>query len=237
MRTLVIGDIHGCLTALEGIFELANLRPDDQIIALGDYVDRGPDTRSVVDRMIGLVDSHGLIPLLGNHEEMMMKSRTDKGTMRAWLTFGGRETLQSYSGSPRKIDLRDVPDEHWRFFEQNCIDWHETDTHIFVHGCAHPDLPLDMQSAYALRWDRFFDPEPHVSGKVMICGHTAQSSGVPRNLGHAICLDTWVYGDGWLSCLDIESGCVWQANVFGDLRSAHIDEFLTEPYSDSVSPF
>jgi len=69
------------------------------------------------------------------------------------------------------------------------------------------------------------NPAPHCSGKIMVCGHTSQKSGVPLNLGHAICIDTWAYGKGWLTCLDVISGRVWQANQAGQQREAWIDEF------------
>jgi len=59
----------------------------------------------------------------------------------------------------------------------------------------------------------------------MVCGHTSQKSGLPVNLGHAICIDTWAYGTGWLTCLDVTSGRVWQANQAGEQRTAWIDEF------------
>ena len=84
-------------------------------------------------------------------------------------------------------------------------------------------LALDRQPVRTLRWGRFDDPPAHVSGKVMICGHTPQKRGVPRNLGHAICIDTraW-HPKGWLTCLDPSSGQLWQANNAGKTRSAKL---------------
>jgi serine/threonine protein phosphatase 1 len=62
----------------------------------------------------------------------------------------------------------------------------------------------------------------------MVCGHTSQKSGVPLNVGHAVCIDTRVYGKGWLTCLDVTSGKVWQANQAGSVRTAWIDEFASD---------
>jgi serine/threonine protein phosphatase 1 len=62
----------------------------------------------------------------------------------------------------------------------------------------------------------------------MVCGHTQQRSGVPLNVGHAVCLDTWAYGGGWLTCLDVTTGAVWQANQRGERRTAHIDDYLSD---------
>jgi serine/threonine protein phosphatase 1 len=75
-----------------------------------------------------------------------------------------------------------------------------------------------------LLWEKFGDPPPHISGKTMICGHTPQKSGRPKSVGHAVCLDTWVYGDGWLTCLDVERGNYWQANQRGEVREGWLEE-------------
>jgi serine/threonine protein phosphatase 1 len=74
-----------------------------------------------------------------------------------------------------------------------------------------------------LYWESFDDPPPHESGKVMVCGHTSQKSGKPRNLGHAVCIDTWACGEGWLTCLDAESGRYWQANQRGETRRGWLE--------------
>src|SRR3954463_3440443 len=96
MRTLAIGDIHGCYAALDALLGLAQPAADDRLITLGDYVDRGPDSRAVLDRLIGLYDAGRLIPLRGNHDEMMLQSRDDRNERRLWLRFGGVQTLASY---------------------------------------------------------------------------------------------------------------------------------------------
>ena len=83
---------------------------------------------------------------------------------------------------------------------------------------------LADQSDANLYWRRYRDPEPHVSDKIMVCGHTIQESGLPLSNGHSICIDTWAYGEGWLTCLDVESGTIWQANEAGDKRSFTLDE-------------
>jgi serine/threonine protein phosphatase 1 len=76
-----------------------------------------------------------------------------------------------------------------------------------------------------LLWEKLHDPLPHVSGKVMVCGHTKQNSGVPLNLGHAVCIDTGVYEpDGWLTCLDVRTGQYWQANQRGQTLTSRLEE-------------
>jgi serine/threonine protein phosphatase 1 len=75
MRTLAIGDIHGCLAALDDLLAAVAPQPDDLLVFLGDYVDRGPDSRGVLDRLIELCRTHRVVPLRGNHEMMMRYAR------------------------------------------------------------------------------------------------------------------------------------------------------------------
>jgi serine/threonine protein phosphatase 1 len=220
MRVLAIGDIHGCSRALDTLLAAVDLRADDRLITLGDYVDRGPDSKGVLDRLLQLRRQKiDLIALRGNHDQMMLDARGHPGTDVCWLGWGGQETLDSYAPPDGQGTRADVPEEHWDFLEQGCVNWYETDTHFFVHANADPDLPLAEQPNYLLLWEKLADnPQPHRSGKVMVCGHTAQRSGLPLDLGHTVCIDTWVYGDGWLTCLDVTSGRFWQANQNGQLR-------------------
>jgi serine/threonine protein phosphatase 1 len=227
-RVLTIGDIHGCSAALDRLLALVSLRAEDTVIALGDYVDRGPDSSGVLARLLKLRKKCRLVALRGNHEVMMLEAREDRKKEKEWLNCGGRETLASYSVLGDAGKLVDVPDEHWEFLEKGCVAWYETDTHFFVHANAYPDLPLDEQPDYMLYWEQFNDPAPHVLGKVMVCGHTPQQSGVPRNLGHAVCLDTWAHGRGWLSCLDVTTGRLWQANQAGQERTAWLDDLVND---------
>lgn len=219
MRTLAIGDIHGCLRALDLLLKTLRPGPQDLVVTLGDYVDRGPDSRGVVERLIELSASTNLISLRGNHEAMMLAARRDAELEREWRRVGGRETLASYGGS-----LEDVPEAHWKFFEETCVDFWEGATHFFVHANAYAGLPLEEQPEFMLLWEKFGSPAPHISGKVMVCGHTAQKSGRPLDIGHAVCLDTWAYGKGWLSALDVNSGVVWQARQNGEERRFGLDE-------------
>jgi serine/threonine protein phosphatase 1 len=233
MRLLAIGDIHGCLTALETLLDLVAVQPDDQIVTLGDYVDRGPDSRGVLNRLIELHTSGRLIPLRGNHDMMMLGIRCS-GVDPMWLSYGGNTTLRSYGiDDEGEINLEHVlalvPEAHWKFLEEDCLPYYETDEHIFVHANLYPDMPLEEQPDYMLYWERLDEPVAHISGKTMICGHTRQKSGVPLDLGTSICIDTSVYHSGWLTCLDVLSGRVWQANERGETRTGWLDSFSREP--------
>lgn len=227
MRILAIGDIHGCSTAFDTLIAAVKLQPNDKIITLGDYVDRGPNSKGIIKRLMALHDTGQLVALRGNHELMMLQARFSSRQESEWRCCGGKETLASYSKSDKGGRLKDVPARHWDFIENVCLDWYEIDTHFFVHANAYPDLPLADQPSYMLFWEKFDNPSPHFSGKTMVCGHTSQKSGVPINLGHAICIDTRVYGRGWLTCLDVTTGMVWQANQSGQQRTAWIDDFAS----------
>jgi len=222
MRTLAIGDVHGCSAVLDTL--LAAVRPaaGDRLVFLGDYVDRGPDSRGVIDRVITLSRTHDVVALRGNHELMMQRARGDRADFRMWTSVGGLQTLGSYGPAPgRSGTLADVPAEHWKFLEETCRDYFETDTHIFVHATVYPDLPLENQPELMLFWE-FLDkdrPIAHESGKTVVCGHTSQKSGEILDLETAVCIDTYAYGGGWLTCLDVGSGRYWQANILGKVRT------------------
>ena len=218
-RILAVGDVHGCAFALDALLRAVQPTPDDLIVALGDYVDRGLDSAGVLNRLLRLDETHRLVCLRGNHEQMMMSAREGDAELSVWLACGGEATLMSYCPFDDHGTLADVPDEHWQFLDRRCVDWFETAGHFFVHGGVVHDRPLDRQTELVLRWKTFDEVKPHVSGKVMVCGHTPQRGGRPKSLGHAVCIDTKAYDDdGWLTCLEVNTGRYWQANERGEVR-------------------
>lgn len=218
-RLIAIGDIHGCADALRGLLNVIAPTREDTIVTLGDYVDRGPDTRGTLDQLIALRDVCRLVPLIGNHEEMMLDARHDPMMRFQWWACGGAETCESYGGK-----LSAVPRDHIDFL-RDCQDWHEEDTHFFVHGGYVPDLPLADQPSEVLRWRSLREgiPGPHVSGKVAIVGHTSQKTGAILDAGHLLCLDTFCFGGGWLTAYEVTSGQVWQTDEFGNVRQGAPD--------------
>lgn len=216
-RTIAIGDIHGCSKALDAVLAAINPRPDDTIIPLGDYIDRGPDSRGVLDRLIDLGGRCRLVPLLGNHDQMLLTCRSGPVPVSWRFVMGGESTLVSY-GPAR--DLSSIPDAHFTFLEA-CRDFLETDSHIFVHASYDPRLAMDEQPDEVLRWDSLREsiPGPHASGKTAIVGHTSQKTGEILDLGHLICIDTYCHGGGWLTALDVHTKEAWQADRGGTLRS------------------
>lgn len=215
-RTIAIGDIHGCSAALAALVRVIDPQPSDTLVALGDYVDRGPDSRGVIDQLIALAKRCRLVPLLGNHEEMMLDAGDGRSDLRFWLLCGGSATLESYGAD---ATLKHVPRAHFKFLA-GCLTYHETDNHFFIHANYLPELPLDEQPIEVTRWLSLRDvvPEPHVSGKTAVVGHTPQDSGEILDLAYLKCIDTGCCKGGWLTALDVGSGRIWQANDRGELR-------------------
>jgi hypothetical protein len=114
VRTIAIGDLHGCSLALAALVEAIDPQPDDTIITVGDYVDRGIDSKGVLDQLIALSNRCRLLPLLGNHDQMMLHARDGKDDFRFWMNCGGITTLDSY-GSTGRLDL--IPAAHFHFLD------------------------------------------------------------------------------------------------------------------------
>jgi serine/threonine protein phosphatase 1 len=221
MRLLAVGDIHGCLSAFDDLLDRVRPTPDDVVVALGDFVDRGPDTRGVLDRLIALRRTLNLVCLRGNHEQMMVEARRGGRSERTmWLGVGGRQALQSYGVT---ATLADVPAEHWDFLENALVDYHETDRFIFVHATVLCDCDMADQPDYALRWEFFPDAMRHCSGKTVVCGHTSQKTGVPKVIPGAVCIDTFAHGGGWLTCLDLHTGRYWQTDTTRRRREGRVE--------------
>lgn len=215
-RLIAIGDIHGCRTALEALLSAIEPGPEDTIVTLGDYVDRGPDSRGVIDTLIELGKQTRLVGILGNHEEMMLDVLHHGVSHQAWLRYGGIETLESYDFSG---DLDFLPEDHMTFFD-SLGDYFESDEFFFTHAAYDPDVSLEKQEVEMLRWHSLTGgiPARHFSGRTAIVGHTANHDGEILDAGHLICLDTYCYGGGWLTAMEMKTRQTWQANNKGEVR-------------------
>lgn len=213
-RTIAISDIHGCSTALDVLVRELSLTADDTAVVLGDVIDRGPDTRACIDRLLALRGECRLVHLLGNHEEMMLDALAGGQWSQSWLVYGGTQMLASYNGGTHLI-----PDEHLDFIKSG-KDYFETETTIFSHATINPAWPMEQQTAHYLRWNRMTGNEaPHVSGKQVVCGHTAQSKARPLVFDGWACIDTCGYcPNGAVSALEIETQTLYQADQSGQFR-------------------
>ena len=218
MRLYAIGDVHGCLDALTETHRAieADLaaRPveDWRVIHLGDYVDRGPDSRGVVEFLVERASDPRMVFLRGNHDEMFSAAMTgDRKMAETWLNNGGVETLESYgltlmdfldglrAGEPMQGK---VPQSHLAFLEGLSLSEMLGD-YYFVHAGIDPTRPLSDQEPEAQLWirEKFLssDAEHHA---VIVHGHTP----VPRVdvRMNRIGIDTGAVFGGRLSCIVLE---------------------------------
>lgn len=213
-RTIAIGDIHGCVRAMRAIIEAIQPAAEDTLVLLGDYVDRGPDSRGVLDLVLELEGRCQVQPLLGNHEWMLLDAVQNPQVIGYWLECGGDATVRSYDGK-----LSNIPAEHLAFMRR-CKRYFEMPSHFFVHANYAADISLDEQPDSLLFWEHlhFHVPAPHENGKRAIVGHTSQKSGEILDLGHVVCIDTYCHGGGWLTAMDVATGELFQTNREGRLR-------------------
>jgi serine/threonine protein phosphatase 1 len=215
-RLIAIGDVHGCIHALDALLEAIQPAPQDQLVFLGDLIDQGHDTRDVLQRIIRLEQECHVVLIQGNHEEMLYAARNSEQALRYWENCGGVFTLNSYRFGG---GLEYIPAEHWALLDRS-LPYYETDEFIFTHAHFLPNLPMSEQPAHQLRW-AMFDPAetlPHVSGKPVTVGHTEQMDSEVLDLGYATCIDTACWRHGWLTALDVLTKETWQASRWGLMR-------------------
>lgn len=221
LAVYAVGDIHGRLDLLEDLLrrieEDASRHPDDSeraLIFLGDYIDRGPSSRGVVDRLlIDPLPGMSTVRLMGNHEEALLSFLDGTSDGLDWLTFGGLETLLSYGVPLRTIpntgkqvvELRQalteaVPKSHLDFF-RHCTFRHSVGDYVFVHAGVRPGIPLERQTPTDLMWirDDFLRARVPLPERVIVHGHTIVD--LPQDRSHRINLDTGAFVSGRLTCV------------------------------------
>lgn len=234
MRTYAVGDIHGMSAQL--IAMLAKIKADAcdipfKIVFLGDYVDRGPDSKGVIDILIQLRDhcypswhdvSYEPIFLKGNHEDLMLDALADRDPMGHWVGNGGNQTVLSYKG-------HEVPESHRYFLQMDLELFYEDDKTFFCHAGINPDRPLNNQHEKDLLWIReYFLHRKGNFPKFIVHGHTP-----------------WVYDRyrerNESNRLNLDSGCFYSgdmtAAVFVDDRAFASDYRLLTVQGDGAPGF
>jgi diadenosine tetraphosphatase ApaH/serine/threonine PP2A family protein phosphatase len=215
---IAIGDVHGCLESLRAL--LARLPPERELVFLGDYVDRGPDSAAVLRTVERLAAERPCRLLMGNHEALMAEAIAG-GDVQLWFSNGGDATLASYGEEPwqwarRPPERRALPG--YERFHATLLPYYEDESAIFVHAGIDVSLPrMEDQDPAVLLWirERFFRNAARWQGKPVIFGHTPTQS---MGLGHGEVfrshrvtgIDTGCVYGGVLSALDSVSGELWQ---------------------------
>jgi serine/threonine protein phosphatase 1 len=172
MATIAVGDIHGRLDRLEELLEALPIWPDE-FVFLGDYIDRGPDSRGVIDRLMSLSLEVDCVFLRGNHEDLALDALDDDGRYPpdVWELNGGIQTMRSYRAADRRAWRATLPRAHQEFLRSTQL-YHETPTHVFVHARILPEGPAKTPPD-VLMWERIDSPLDSMGyGKRVICGHT-----------------------------------------------------------------
>ncbi|MGB0599407.1 MAG: metallophosphoesterase family protein [Rubripirellula sp.] len=222
MRRFAIGDIHGCSKALRTLLEVIDPQPEDELIFLGDYIDRGSDSRDVVDQIIALKNRCRVVALRGNHEIMLVAVALKGMDETVWLENGGQATVASYGGTISRI-----PPEHMKFY-RSLKSYYETDDAIFVHAGYCHLLKMSELDEATLYWNHlpFPLPLPHNSGKRVFLGHTPQPAGNVLERDHLVCVDTYCFGGGFLTAYQVETGELIQVNSHGFQRRRRFGSFM-----------
>jgi serine/threonine protein phosphatase 1 len=217
MKIFAIGDIHGHLVALEALLEVVPFSTGDLLVFLGDYVDKGPDVRGVLDFLCAFSGRPNTVFLRGNHDQMLVDACLDSSKIGIWECLAGPDPLASYGAGSTEELLGSFPEVHLQFLRNRCLDHYESARFIFVHGGIRPSLAPAQEDADHLQWLTLSMALPHDSGRTVVCGHSALASGQIADLSHTICIDTGISKGGLLTCLELTDFDYWQST--GDGRT------------------
>ncbi len=218
MGLIAIGDVHGCARSLDALMEALSAKPDDHLVFVGDYIDRGPDSKGVIDRALQLREEFRCTFLRGNHEALML-DYVDRGEFELWRINGGIETLESYRTAKGTIE---IPESHAEFIRNTEL-YLETDQFFFVHAGLRPDLSIADNLRFAdertFLWERSHLDAAHLAWeKTVVCGHTPHSDPVDEE-----------------KLILIDTGCVYHHHpLMGKLTAVRLPEreFVSVRYSE-----
>lgn len=204
----VISDIHGCLNTLRSLVETMVIpTKDDTLIFVGDYIDRGPDSKGVLDYVMDLqIQGFSVVALKGNHEEFMAKAYEEEQQLKSflffkkankskemWLKYGGLEAMKSF----RTTNLAEIPPFYIDWINQRPL-YHQLDKFFIVHAGLNFDIPDPLQDTHAMTWVREYRIDPSkINNRRLIHGH------VPVSLD-------FIYltlNNGTYPFVDIDNGC------------------------------
>ncbi len=199
MRLFAISDIHGCAQTFRELLDQIGLNQDDHLVLVGDYIDRGPDSKGVVDQILDLREKgYAITALKGNHEGLMLEAIEKEEFLSHWISNGGQETLRSFgisnpaALSPRYLD-----------FFRGLKNFHQTDEAFFVHAGFNFRAADPLEDEQAMLWIRhWYDQldQEWLEDRLIVHGHTPQPR--PR-------IELQLALINRLPVLDIDCGCVY----------------------------
>ncbi len=220
-RRFVIGDVHGCFKTLKQLVSMElRVNPEDEVYFLGDYIDRGPFSREVLDYIIDLKwQGYKIFPLCGNHENMLIRALEDERALDIWFRNGAEFTLKSFGLSPDRNwgyeNLAQVP-PHYITFMRSLPYYYELDNYILVHAGLNFRRENVFEDTDSMLWIRDFKyDEQKAKGKVIVHGHTPMPAiSLKNNLRRkeskvlnldAGCVYSHLPGYGYLMAMDLDS--------------------------------
>lgn len=221
MNKYVIGDLHGCSkTFRKLVTEVIQLQKEDELYCVGDYIDRGPDSKGVVDFILELREEGLTVHTLrGNHDQMMMDASRNAESLKDWLRNGGNHTLQSFN-----VKSYDELDSKYKRFFYETQFYFETGKYILVHAGLNFRNDDPFEDKHAMMWIRGFTvDEKKLAGRIIVHGHTPLPWDIIQTqLGQQV--------------IGIDGGCVYpQLHGFGYLVAMNLNkvEFISQKNIES----
>jgi serine/threonine protein phosphatase 1 len=211
-RTFAVGDIHGEIRLLRKLIAALAPRPEDRLVFLGDYIDRGEDSHAVIDYLLDLRERHPCVFIKGNHEDMLLDFL--EGAPRygpfTWRFNGGTATLANYGAADAAQLKERLPAAHLAFFGSLLPRW-EDEHYIYVHAGLAPEPQFESPHAAELWIRTSFIYSTKDFGKKVIFGHTPQPG--PLFMENKIGLDTGAFYTGVLTALELPGEIIHKVSL------------------------
>jgi serine/threonine protein phosphatase 1 len=213
MRRFAISDIHGCLKSFQALLEQIKFGKEDELYLLGDYIDRGPDSRGVIDHIWALQSAdYKVICLKGNHEQMMLNALDSADSHKHWLQHGGLNTLSSFGTNK----ITNISSKYITWL-RHLPHFHKLKHYILVHAGLNFKKEDPMSDTVSMLWIRqWYDciDRAWLNGRTIIHGHTPIVRASIENMLSQI---------DELPVLDIDGGCVFREAHFQQLVAYDLD--------------